>query len=101
MNLDGLRTKLIAAAKNNPPAENVPYLFEKRVMANLRSHSPLNIWALWGQPMWRAAISCVAITLLCGVWSLSNISAADSNDFSQDFESAVFAGMSQHVEDAW
>ena len=101
MNVDALRNKLITTAKNNPPSDKVPYMFEKRIMARLDGHAPLSIWALWSQPMWRAALSCVAITLLCGIWSFSNLNAADSNDFSQDLESAVFAGMSQHVEDAW
>jgi hypothetical protein len=100
MNLDALQTKLMSAAKANPPSSTVPYCFEKRVMANIRGHAPMNIWALWAQPLWRAALSCIAITMLCGVWSLAHLSTNDSGDLSQDFESAVYAGLNQHVEDA-
>ncbi|MGZ4962583.1 MAG: hypothetical protein ACXWDN_16005 [Limisphaerales bacterium] len=100
MNLEALQTKLMSVAKANPPSQNVPYCFEKRVMANLRGHSPLNVWALWAQPLWRAALSCVAITMLCGVWSFSNMATTDSGDLSQDLETAVYAGLNQHVEDA-
>jgi hypothetical protein len=100
MNYETLQTKLISAAKANPPSESVPYCFEKRVMATLRSQSPVTIWALWAQPLWRAALSCVAITMLCGIWSMANLSSSDSSDLSQDFESAVYAGLTQHVEDA-
>ncbi|MGZ5545341.1 MAG: hypothetical protein ACXWIU_11750 [Limisphaerales bacterium] len=100
MNLEALQTKLMSAAKANPPSQTVPYCFEKRVMANLRGHSPLNVWALWAQPLWRAALSCVAITMLCGVWSFSNLATTDSGDLSQDLETAVYAGLNQHVEDA-
>ncbi len=100
MNFDTLQSKLISAAKANPPAQNVPYCFEKRVMANLKGQSPLNVWALWAQPLWRAALSCIAITMLCGVWSLSHLSTPDSTDLSQDLESAVYAGLNQHVEEA-
>jgi hypothetical protein len=101
MNLDALQTKLIAAAKQNPPSENVPYMFEKRVMANLRGHSPLNIWASLAQPMWRAALSCVAITLLCGAWSFSHIATSDT-DLGQDLDTAVYASLDQHAEEvAW
>src|SRR4051812_22835513 len=100
MNLDALQTKLVNAAKANPPSENVPYCFEKRIMATLRNQSPVNIWALWAQPLWRAALSCVAITMLCGVWSFSSLSTNDSGDLSQDLETAVYAGLNQHVEDA-
>ena len=100
MNLDALQTKLVTAAKANPPSQNVPYCFEKRVMANLRGHSPMNVWARWAQPMWRAALSCIAITMLCGIWSLSHLNTSDSGDLSQDFESAVYSGIAQHVDEA-
>jgi hypothetical protein len=99
MNLDSLQTKLISAAKANPPAQNVPYCFEKRIMANIRAQTPVTVWALWAQPLWRAAFSCIAITMLCGIWSLTTI-ASDSSDLSQDLETAVYAGLNQHVEDA-
>ena len=100
MNLETLQTRLISAAKANPPSSNVPYCFEKRVMAHLRNQSPVNIWALWAQPLWRAALSCIAITMLCGIWSMANLSTSDSSDLSQDLESAVYAGLNQHVEEA-
>jgi hypothetical protein len=100
MNLDALQTKLMSAAKANPPAQTVPYCFEKRVMATIRAQSPVNIWALWAQPLWRAAFSCIAITMLCGIWSLANIQTTDSGDLSQDLETAVYAGLNQHFEDA-
>ena len=100
MNLEALQTKLLSAAKANPPSQAVPYCFEKRVMANLAGQKPMNIWAHLAQPMWRAAISCVAITALCGIWTLGSLPASDSNDLSQDLESAVYAGLNQHAEEA-
>jgi hypothetical protein len=100
MNLEALQTKLISAAKANPPSDKVPYCFEKRVMTHIRGAAPANVWALWAQPLWRAAFSCIAITMLCGIWSFANISSNDSSDFSQDFESAVYAGLNQHFEEA-
>ncbi len=100
MNLNDLQSKLISAARKNAPSDRVPYAFEKRIMANLASHKA-NVWALWGQPLWRAAISCVAITALCGVWSLVAMNTNDSPEtFSQSFENAVYASMNQHIEDA-
>ena len=100
MNYETLQTKLISAAKANPPSSQVPYCFEKRVMATLRSQSPVNIWALWAQPLWRAAFSCIAITMLCGIWSMADLNTSESSDLSQDLESTVYAGLNQHVEDA-
>src|SRR3569623_138153 len=100
MNLDALQTKLMSAAKANPPAQTVPYCFEKRVMANIRAQSPVNIWALWAQPLWRAAFSCIVITMLCGIWSFSSLNTNDSNDLSQDLVSAVSAGLNLLVVEA-
>jgi hypothetical protein len=44
----------------------------------------------------------VAITLLCGLWSLASAPKADHSDnFAQAFERAVFASADQHLEDVW
>jgi hypothetical protein len=102
MNLNELHDRLIDVAKKNPPSDHVPYAFEKRIMSRLASVAPLNSWALWGGPLWRAALSCMAITVVCGVWSFAAHRQADSPEsFSQAFEAAVFAPPSQHAEDAW
>jgi hypothetical protein len=92
MNLNKLHDKLIAAAKNNLPSEHVPYAFEKRIMNRLGSVTPQNHWALWAGPLWRGAVSCIAITVLCGVWAIASSHKADSQEsFAQSFESAVYA----------
>ena len=102
MNENKLHDKLIAAARRNPPSDHVPYTFEKRIMRQISSLAPPSVWALWGVPLWRAALLCVAITVLCGVWSLASHRSLDSAEtFSQDFEAAVFAPVNQHLEDAW
>lgn len=103
MKLDELQAKLIAVARRRPSADHVPYAFEKRVMARLASTVPPNIWALWGRPLWRAALSCVAITVLCGLWTFSTGPSPEpaSITFSQDFEAAVFAPFNEHLEGAW
>ena|ERR1039457_1303945 len=102
MNLNELHDKLMAVAGKNPPGDHVPYAFEKRIMNRLASVAPLNPWALWGGPLWRSAVSCVAITALCGLWCLAANRQADSPEsFSQVFEAAVVAPPSQHAEDAW
>jgi hypothetical protein len=102
MNEKELHVKLIAAARKHPPSDQVPFAFEKRIVSHLSARPAPNVWGLWGRPLWQAALSCVAITVLCGLWAYgarSNMEAADN--FSQDFEAAVFAPMSEHIEDAW
>ena len=41
MNLEQLQKKLLAAARANPPADRVPYAFEKRILAQLAAQPPL------------------------------------------------------------
>ncbi|HZM04152.1 MAG TPA: hypothetical protein VFC44_14160 [Candidatus Saccharimonadales bacterium] len=103
MNLNELHAKLVKVARKNPPTDRVPYAFEKRIMSRLASPAPANDWALWGRPLWRAAVSCVAITILCGVWSMATARPVESTteSFSQDLEAAVFAPLNTSVEDAW
>ena len=76
MKIDELQKKLLATARSNPPNDRVPYAFEQRVMAHLRSPTKMDKWTLWSMGLWRAAAPCVAIMLLTGIWAYL---AADSN----------------------
>ena len=104
MNLVELQKKLIAAARANVPGDHVPFAFEKRVTALLASRlAPQNLdW--WVRGFWRAAVSCVAVALLCGAWSLFTPTVppaakpaiiAGSTDLSQDFENTLLASVDQ------
>jgi hypothetical protein len=104
MNANDLQRKLIEAARKEPMSDRAPYAFEKRIMARLAGMAPLNYWALWGRPLWRAALSCVALTLLCGLWSIMTPTPKSDNpdNFAQAFDRAVYASSDQHsVEDIW
>ena len=96
MNLAELQRKLIAAARADTPGGRVPYAFEKRVMALLASRvAPQNL-ELWVRGLWRAAVSCVAVALLCGAWALLTPAITPgSTDLSQDFENALLASVNQ------
>ena len=101
MNLDKLRNELIAVARANPPDSRVPYAFQKRIMAHLRTSAPLNTAALWAQALWRAAAPCVAITVLLGAWSLwspsPNTTTTGPGDLAQDFDATVLAAADQET----
>jgi hypothetical protein len=102
MNENELHAKLIAAARKHPPSDQVPYAFEKRVLSHLRARPAPNVWGLWCRPLWQAAISCVVITVVCGLWAYGSRSKAEAAErFPQDFEAAVFAPVSEQIEDAW
>jgi hypothetical protein len=97
MNLDGLQKKLIAAARANPPGHQVPYAFEKRITALLAARVAPDNMALWVHGLWRAAVSCIAITLLLGAWAVFNpaTTVAPADDLSQNFESTLLASVDQ------
>lgn len=96
MDLNKLRTKLIAAARSETPSDHVPLAFEKRIMANLRQ--PLvDAWSSWSFALWRSAISCVVAMLLVMAWS--HISNRDSDHLSDAFEKTVLAAADHFDED--
>jgi hypothetical protein len=99
MNSAELQKKLIAAARANPPGDGVPYAFEKRVMALLASRAATDHLVLWVHWLWQAAVSCVAIALMLGVWvCFSPTSNASAEDLSQNFESTLLAAVDQSAQ---
>ncbi len=100
MNLAELQKKLIAAARADAPGDHVPYAFEKRVMALLASRvAPQNLDG-WVHGLWRAAVSCVAVALLCGAWALvtpvvAPANATASTDLTQDLDNTLLASVDQ------
>ena len=69
LNLTELNRKLIAAARSNTPSDQVPYAFEKRILARLQQPMKLDDWALWSRALWRAVAPCVAVMLLFSAWA--------------------------------
>ena len=103
MNLEHLQAKLLAAARTNPPDDHVPYAFEKRILAHLATKPATDVAALWARALWRAAVPCVAVTLLLTALSFTLVSSdassnASSDDLSQQFEQTLFASMDQLEE---
>lgn len=102
MDLTKLQQKLLAVARRHVPGDQAPYAFEKRIMARIASTRPMDALALWSGALWRSALSCLAVTLLMGVWLVGSIQTSDlAENFSEDFEHTVFAGMDQQLEDSW
>lgn len=99
MNLDNLHNKLIAAARAEQPSDAVPYAFEKRIMARL-AEARVDLLGAWSTALWRAAVACIAVVLLSSAWSVWNGAPQVEADFSQEFETAVFASATSSDE-AW
>jgi len=99
MNLVELQRKLIAVARANAPGDNVPYAFEKRIMALLPSRATANNLVLWAHGLWRAAASSVAIALMLGAWVFfSPASGTNASDLSQNFENTLLAAVDQNLQ---
>ncbi len=101
MNTTELQKKLIAAARSMAADERVPYAFEKRIMARLDAVRPPDVWTLWGNALWRAAVSCVAVTLLTSAWMLwSDHGSSTHGDFSEELETAVLVA-ADSADETW
>lgn len=101
MKKTALEQKLIAAARGTTPSDHVPYAFEKRIMARLSGTQPLDAVTLWGRALWRAALPCVAATMLVGAWAYwQGQDGTLKVDLSQELESAVLV-MADSSHDAW
>jgi hypothetical protein len=100
MNTDKLKQKLIAAARTAPADDRVPYAFEKRVMAHIRSQPAPDAAALWARALWRAAVPCVAVTLLLGALSFvpAESDTAMTTDLSDNYEQAMLVSLDEQEE---
>ena len=101
MNWDQLEKKLIAAARNQPARDHVPYAFEQRVMAHLRSPHRIDDLTWWSRALWLGAGACTAIALLASVWSFTpDDDAGSTASFSHGVEQTLFAA-ADDSESAW
>lgn len=96
MNLAALQQKLTAAARLQTPDDRVPYAFEKRIMVLIAERAASSGRILWVRGLWRAAVSCVIVALVCGAISFFTPAPPDnSNDLSQEFENTLLASVDQ------
>ena len=95
-----LNQKLMAAARHETPSDRVPYAFEKRIMARIGDLRPVDVWALWGRALWRAAAPCVALTIIMGVWTYQANDPHNAPVQTADLEHAVLAPL-DNLKEIW
>ena len=94
MNLFLLKEKLVAVARSNPPGEQVPYAFEKRVMAGLAALPQIDEWAWWARALWRGAAACAGVALLFSAWTVYCLPGKDgTTPNSADLEETVLSSV--------
>jgi hypothetical protein len=86
MDLEKLQLKLMTVAKAHPPSDQVPYAFEKRIMARLTAPVKVDEWALCGRWLWRAVTPCMSLMVGLGVWVLATMHTEPE---SQNLEQAI------------
>lgn len=110
MNINLLHEKLIRAARSNPPSDHVPYAFEKRVLALIRTEPIIDTLAVWTRALWRASIPCVAVMLLFTVWAIRTPESTTSPDLvnlsvdadlGDDLETTLMASVSLDNDLPW
>jgi hypothetical protein len=101
MNLDQLMSKLLRAARAEPPSGDAPYAFEKRIMARLRDLNLPDPWSLWARQLWRAATPCFAVMLALSLWTFvsPNLEATRAS-LAADLETTVMVPPNLW-EDSW
>ncbi|HET7624998.1 MAG TPA: hypothetical protein VFM25_07000 [Verrucomicrobiae bacterium] len=101
MNLAQLEQKLFAIARRHSPGAQVPYAFEKRIMALIKNCSVVDKATWWARALWRSAAACVALALLLSAVSFfipEKNTPAFSNDLSQAFEKTLLVAVDQDTE---
>jgi hypothetical protein len=91
--------KLKQLARSLPADERVPYAFEKRIMAHVSSVKQQDVWSIWSALMWRAAVTCVAISIFVGAWARFENEKPSGELLAADLEEAVFAPV--HEGEPW
>ena len=68
--IDTILDEMLAKTREMPSDNQVPYAFEKRIMAHIKEapEPAANPWELWGHSLWRALVPCLAILVLAAVW---------------------------------
>jgi hypothetical protein len=86
------------AARALKSDERVPFAFEKRILARLNGRAAVDVSAMFARVMWKAALSCLAISLITG--AVVSFSGASSGELlATDLERTVLAPVD--VEDTW
>jgi anti-sigma-K factor RskA len=101
MNIDRLQKNLLEAGRSAPPADFVPLAFEKRVMARLKDGAAADPWIFWSRSLWRAALACVAVAAVFGVWGFRPAPAQETPDLAAQLENSIYASATANIEELW
>ena len=85
--------KFLKIARSIPDDPRVPYAFERRVMAHLRTAPGGEFAPPWTRLLWKAAMACLVISLGTGVLASFLEEPAAPEILNAELEQTVFAPM--------
>ena len=101
MKAEVMRQRLLAAGRQHPADDQVPYAFEQRVMAHIGRRKSLDPLLLWNKILWRFAAPCVALTLLAGALSwFSTPQQTTTENLILELETVLYAPLST-TQEVW
>jgi hypothetical protein len=82
--------EFVRLAREIPRDERVPYAFEKRFMARLKSSAAPDPLSFWTRALWRAVAPCFGVMLIAAALSFSHRQDV-VGDADIDLDNAVLA----------
>lgn len=104
MNINQLQEKLLRVARSNPPSDQVPLGFEKRILAHVQTETIMDALTLWARALWRAAVPCVVVMFLLSIWVAFNPGQTNQTttaNLGTELESTLMASVSFDNELSW
>jgi hypothetical protein len=99
MNPHEFHRKLIAMARATPPDGRVPYAFEQRIMARLRT-AQIDVWTAWSSLLWRAAIPSICVMIAASAFA--RFTALPHDRETAELESTLLAPVTAAAEtESW
>ena len=69
-NIEDILESLLTQTREIPKNDQVPYAFEKRIMAHIKEGPAAlaDVWSAWAQSLWKAVVPCLAVLVMVAVW---------------------------------
>ena len=68
--IEDILESLLTQTREIPTNDQVPYAFEKRIMAHIKEGPAAlaDVWSAWAQSLWKAVVPCLAVLVMVAVW---------------------------------
>ena len=99
--IEQFEKRLLAAGREAPVDDSVPFAFEKRVMARIRQLRPVDAWSAWGAALWRGLAPCLGIVVVVVAWNALNLRESGRAPFASALEATFYAPVEMVDTNPW